>query len=217
MASLAAYIDGFNLYYGIKTKYRRKYMWLDPVNLIRLLRPRDEVVVVRYFTAIVRGDAEGAENQQGYLEAMRAQNGSMLDVRMSRFKERRIRACRRCGELFRCGCGVAYRSYEEKETDVALGAMMVADAALGVSDTSLLVSADTDMRPALEAIRLVVPGQRVYIGMPPGNTKLSTHLLSVGNLGHFFIRESVLKGAQLPDEVHDSATGRMYRRPDKWR
>jgi len=30
MASVAACIDGFNLYYGMKSKYRRKYMWLDP-------------------------------------------------------------------------------------------------------------------------------------------------------------------------------------------
>ena len=217
MASVAAYIDGFNLYYGMKSKYRRKYMWLDPVDLIRRLRPKDDVVLVRYFTALVRNDPAGAQNQLGYLDAIQAHNGSRLDVRMGRFKDRTIRACSRCGEPYRCGCGLRYRTHEEKETDVALGAMMVADAALGLSTTSLLVSADTDMRPALQAIRLVVPDQRLYIGMPPGNTRLSQHLLSVGNIGHFFIRESVLRGAQLPVEVRDPLSGLTIRRPDKWR
>lgn len=217
MASVAAYIDGFNLYYGMKSKYRRKYMWLDPVDLVRRLRPKDDVVLVRYFTAMIRNDAEGARNQLGYLDAMRARNGSRLDVHTGRFKDRAIRACRRCGEHYRCGCGLRNQSQEEKETDVALGAMMVADAALGISDTSLLVSADSDMRPALQAVRLVVPGQRLYIGMPPGNTKLSRRLQEVGDLGHFFIRESVLRGAQLPTAVNDPLSGQTYRRPDKWR
>jgi len=201
----------------MKSKYRRKYMWLDPVDLIRRLRPQDDVVLVRYFTALVRNDEEAVRNQLGYLEAMRARNGSRLDVRLGRFKDRAIRACRRCGEHYRCGCGFRYQSQEEKETDVALGALMVADAALGVSDTSLIVSADSDMRPALLAVRSVVPGQRLYVGMPPGNTKLSRHLLSVGNLGHFFIRESMLRGAQLPAEVRDPLSGQIFRRPDKWR
>ncbi|WP_030443217.1 hypothetical protein [Actinoplanes subtropicus] len=88
MASLTAYIDGFNLYYGMKSKYRRKYLWLDPVDLICRLRPHDDVVLVRYFTAVVRGNAEATHNQLGYLDAMTARNGSRLDVRIGRFKHR---------------------------------------------------------------------------------------------------------------------------------
>ncbi|WP_030443216.1 hypothetical protein [Actinoplanes subtropicus] len=95
--------------------------------------------------------------------------------------------------------------------------MMVADAARGFAETSLLISADTDMRPALQAVRMVVPRQRLYIGLPPGNTQPSGQLLSVGDLGHFFIRESILRSVQLPSEVHDPRSGPTYRRPDKWR
>jgi hypothetical protein len=186
VATLAAYIDGFNLYYGMKSKYRRRYMWLDPVDLIRRLRPKDDIVVVPYFTAIVRGEAAAAQRQV---------------------------------EIFGCDEGKQpkYRSHEEKETDVALGAMMVADAATRIADTSLLVSADTDLRPALQAVRMVVPEQRIYLGMPPGNTMPSPPLLSVGDLGHFFIRESILRNAQLPEVVHEAATGRIIHRPAKWR
>jgi uncharacterized LabA/DUF88 family protein len=216
MATVAAYIDGFNLYYAMRAKYRRKYMWLDPVDLIRRLRPKDEVVLVRYFTAIVRGNPTAAANQTCYLDAMKARNGARLDLHLGRFKDRLIAPCGRCGEPYRCGCGHEFRSHEEKETDVALGAMMVADAATSVASTTLLVSADTDLRPALEAVRLVVPGQRLYLGMPASSKTPSRHLLSVRDLGWFFLRESALSRSQMPDEVVDPADGRVFRRPAKW-
>ena len=43
MTSVAAYIDGFNLYYGMKSRYGRAYMWLDVVELVRQLRPGNDV------------------------------------------------------------------------------------------------------------------------------------------------------------------------------
>jgi uncharacterized LabA/DUF88 family protein len=217
MSSVATYVDGFNLYFGMRSCYCRKHLWLDVVEMTRYLRPKDQVVKVRYFTAIVKGEPTAAENQFDYMEAMRAHNGPLLDVHVGRFKERPIRQCRRCGQSYTCDCGRPYRTLEEKGTDVALGAMMVADAARGLADTTVLVSADTDLAPALAAVRLVAPEQRIFIALPPGNKAPSRHLMSPGNLGHFFIKEAALRDAQLPDVVHDAATGRTLVRPAKWR
>jgi uncharacterized LabA/DUF88 family protein len=216
VGTVAAYIDGFNLYYGMKSKYGRKHMWLDVVELVRQLRPKDTVVAVHYFSAIVKNEPAAAQNQTSYIEAMKIRNGSVLTVHLGRFKDRTIRPCRRCGQGYACHCGRAYRSYEEKGTDVALGAMMVADAALGTADTTLLISADTDLAPALATVRTVNPAQRIYLAMPPGNTQASSHLTRIGNLGQFFIRERALRDAQLPGIVADPATGRSYNRPAKW-
>jgi uncharacterized LabA/DUF88 family protein len=217
VGQLAAYIDGFNLYYGMKSKYGRRDLWLDVVELIRQLRPQDDLVKVRYFSAIVKNEPVAAQNQYDYIQALKAHNGTLLDVHLGRFKERILRRCRRCGAAFLCQCGRQYRTYEEKGTDVALGAMMVADAALGAIDTTLLVSADTDLAPALEAVQLVVPSQRLFLVLPPGNTSPSRHLTGVANLSHFFIRGSALRNAQLPAVVQDSATGRTLQRSAKWR
>jgi hypothetical protein len=52
--------------------------------------------------------------------------------------------------------------------------------------------------------------------MPPGNTGPSRHLLAVGDIGHFFIREAVLRNSQLPASVTDAVTGQSYTRPQKW-
>ena len=60
---IAAYIDGFNLYFGIR-KEGRRHLWLDLEALMRsLLRPHQEFVALRYFTAYVPG-------RDGALEAM---------------------------------------------------------------------------------------------------------------------------------------------------
>jgi hypothetical protein len=38
----------------------------------------------------------------------------------------------------------------------------------------------------------------------------------VGDIGHLFIREAVLRNSQLPATVSDEAAGLTYTRPAKW-
>ncbi len=136
MATVAAYIDGFNLYHGMKTKFARRYLWLDVVELVRRLRPDDNTVAVRYYTALVRSEPEAASRQRQYLEGLQAHCGPALDVRLGWFKPKKLAPCKQCGEDWLCGCPRKVRSYEEKETDVALAAAMVADAALGLAEVT---------------------------------------------------------------------------------
>jgi len=72
------------------------------------------------------------------------------------------------------------------------------------------------LAPALAAVRQVDPNRRIYLAMPPGNTGVSRHLTSIGNLGYFFINEAALRSSQLPTLVADQLTGRSYSRPPKW-
>jgi hypothetical protein len=37
-----------------------RYLWLGVAGLVRRLRPNDDIVTVRYFTTIVRGEPEAA-------------------------------------------------------------------------------------------------------------------------------------------------------------
>ncbi|WP_027343948.1 NYN domain-containing protein [Hamadaea tsunoensis] len=209
---VTAYIDGFNLYYGMKSAYRRKYMWLDVVELVRQLRPHDQVQVVRYFTAIVKEEPAAAANQTTYLDALRTHNGALVDVRVGRFRNKTIGRCKVCRKDFLCTCPTTYQTYEEKETDVALGVAMVEDAALGVGDVSLLISADSDMLPAVRSLQRIAPNRPVYVALPPSN---QPRFRSIQGAGVFYIRESALSKAQLPPAIND-ATGRKYARPVKW-
>ena len=64
MERVKAYVDGFNLYHGLKTRHGRKYLWLDLQALaVRLLKPSQHLVAVEYFTARVRNQAESEQRQ----------------------------------------------------------------------------------------------------------------------------------------------------------
>jgi uncharacterized LabA/DUF88 family protein len=213
MATVAAYVDGFNLYYGMKSKFGRRYLWLDLVELIRRLRPEDEVLAVRYFTAVVRSEPEAAARQKHYQEALKSHCGPTLDMQLGWFKPKKLAPCKQCSQDWLCGCPRKVRSYEEKETDVALAAAMVADAARELADLTLLVSADSDFAPAIRSLKQVRPEQQVILAMPPGNPKPHKRFVDVG---YFSINETALRRSQLPEKVYDPVLRTERRRPDKW-
>jgi hypothetical protein len=210
---VVAYIDGFNLYYGMKARFGRRYMWLDVVELIRQVRPGDHVDVVRYFTAIVRDEPLAAANQTTYLRALEARNGAHLDIHVGRFKQRTIGRCKVCRQDYLCACPTTYVTYEEKETDVALGVAMVEDAARGVGEVSVLVSADSDLIPAIESTKRLNAARPIYVAMPPSRARGASRFHGVGIFG---VSKPALRAAQLPSVVTDPATGRAYVRPAKW-
>ena len=213
MGTVAAYVDGFNLYYGMKSKFARRYLWLDLVKLVRHLRPNDEVVQVRYFTTIVRGEPAASANQINYVDALRAHSGDLLDVQIGWFRRRSLAPCRVCGEHWQCHCPRRSRTLEEKETDVALAVAMVEDATVGLADLTLLISADSDFAPAVAAIKRVRPGHPVILAMPSGNLQPHKRFADVG---FFSINETALRHSQLPEQVYDPINKKHRRRPEKW-
>ncbi|MGH9115459.1 MAG: NYN domain-containing protein [Acidimicrobiales bacterium] len=122
---------------------------------------------------------------------------------MGRFQEKNL-TCR--------SCGGSWKAYEEKETDVSIAVSMVEDAALGRFDTALLVSADSDLCPAIRSVRRVRPGARVVAVFPP--KRRSDELRQVADasftLGHATIRRSLL-----PSSVR-ATSGQVFTRPRRW-
>jgi hypothetical protein len=186
---------------------------VDVVELVSQLRPADQVEVVRNFTAIVKDEPASSANQTDYLDAMRAYSGNRIDIRVGRFKPKTIDRCKVCRREFLCSCPTTYLSYEEKETDVALGVAMVEDAAARVGDLTLLASADSDLMPAVASVKRIDPNRPVYVAMPPSR---SPRVVRFQGVGWFLIREAALAAAQLPSRVVDPATARQYARPAKW-
>jgi hypothetical protein len=54
VSRVVAYIDGLNLYYGMRSRFGRTFHWLDIEELCKqLLRPHQHLVRINYFTALV--------------------------------------------------------------------------------------------------------------------------------------------------------------------
>lgn len=203
MSSLIVYVDGFNLYHGLKDQFGRRMLWLDLVALSNRLRPRSALIQVRYFTAPVLDDPPSASRQGRYQHALLAQNPGLVDIVQGRYQKKPM-SCRTCG--------AGWTHYEEKETDVNIATSLVSDAARRLSDSALIISADSDLTPAVKAARRLHPSLFVAAAFPPKRFSAELNKLM---LGSFHISPAKIRQSQLPQTVHD-ASGRFYSRPAKW-
>lgn len=200
---MAVHVDGFNLYHGLHDWSRCQYLWLDLVALAESLRPKNEIVKVHYFTAPVLGNSGASSRQATYLKALAAAHPERIEITNGRYQAKEI-VCRKCG--------ASHTKYEEKETDVSIAVNIVADAALGEVDSMMIVSADSDLLPAVKKARQINPALIVVAAFPPRrrSDEMRRKISST-----FTIGKQKIKGAQLPHTVSDLGGG-VHERPHKW-
>ncbi len=205
MRRVIAYIDGFNLYYGLKSKGWRRYYWLDLHLLARnLLRQEQELAAVKYFTARISATPANMEKQkrQGiYLEAV----ASLPLTRI--YFGHYLPKPRQCLK-----CGAEWISHEEKMTDVNISVELMQDAFDDRFDTALLVSADSDLSAPVESVLARYPDRRIIMVCPPD--RQSKKLESVASAS-FRIGRKLLQDSQLPD-IYEKPDGFVLRRPREW-
>ena len=215
MDRVIAYIDGFNLYYGLRQAKLRRYYWLKLEELAKLLLKCGQTLVsTKYFTARIAGARPGdppdiaekrnakRRRQTAYLDALDTIGG------IKRFEGHFLEKPHRC---FRCGDET--RRPEEKMTDVCIATEMLMDAFLDRFDVALLISGDSDLVPPIKAVRVHFPGKRIVVAFPP--ERLSRDLENAANLS-IRVWSNKLKKAQLPDTVQ-RADGYLITRPEQWR
>lgn len=196
-------MDGFNLYYGLHDEARCRLLWLDLVKLAQTLRPRSVVDHVHYFTAPVLGDAAAASRQSEYQSALKAVNGDGISITQGRYQSK-ARECR--------SCHATWQDREEKETDVNIAVNLVADAAERRMTTAMLISADSDLIPAVRVARRLNPALVVFAAFPP---KRFSADLKREMPSSFHINPPRIRASLLPDLVPGRG-GLVFRRPSKW-
>lgn len=134
------YIDGFNFYFGLKHNAKwKKYYWLDIVKLFEsFMRPNQELVAVKYFSA-KPDDLDQSLRQNAFFQANK--ENPKFKLILGKYLKKEI-TCFRCGNVI--------HTHEEKETDVRIATQIVADAYQNNCDLQIVVSADSDMIPAIE-------------------------------------------------------------------
>ena len=204
MARVIAYIDGFNLFHGLRAKYGRRYLWLDMETMIQRLRPNDEIVTIRYFTALVIENQAALDLQQNHLDALKAHSGEKMDIVLGRYQRASV-VCE--------GCGHQRVKYEEKETDVNIAVSLVADTAARASDIAIIVSADSDLCPAIRTARSIDLHRKLIAVFPPARSSFEIRSLI---RSAFTVAAVDLRNSLLPDAVTDPATGQTFKRPANW-
>jgi len=212
MRRVAFLYDGFNLYHSLREASRDTggagTRWLDLVGLSRSLLPalggNAQLLRVHYFTAIA-GHADklspGARTRQlTYLEALRATG---IVIELGHFKSRRW-TCSNCGSH-------SHR-YEEKETDVAIAVRLLDLLWSGQCDAVVVVSADSDLAPALRSAALRFPDRPVYSCFPYARSTDELRELAARVIR---LRKERYVAHQLPDPVV-APNGRAISKPASW-
>ena len=154
-----AYIDGFNLYYGALSQ--SSFRWLDLEKMVRLLRPHDEIVKVKYFTALIHGPTR--PNQEAYLKALSTR--TRVEIVMGNFKKKTVECSNsRCPGQPRQRR--RFQTHEEKRTDVNIALHMIDDVYQSRCERLVLVSGDSDLVPAIELITERMPSAKVNVYIP---------------------------------------------------
>jgi hypothetical protein len=91
---------------------------------------------------------------------------------------------------------------------------LVADAAASASDIALIVSADSDLCPAIRTARTLNPKRRMIAAFPPRRSSFEIRSLIRKPLT---LAAADIRNSLLPEVVTDPVGGRVHKRPGKWR
>lgn len=179
-----AYVDGFNFYHAIDDLNRPHLKWVDLHALVAsFLRENQELVQVNYYSAYATWLPEEVSRHRQFTQALTA---SGVRVHMSNFM-------RRTPHCFTCGA--SWESHEEKQTDVRMAVDIVTDALKDKLDLAVVITADSDLRPAADTIR-AISSKRLLMVAPPGRFSRARDLRH-----NFMITQGRLKKHLLPQEI----------------
>jgi len=202
MDRVIAYIDGYNLYFGLRHKGWKRFYWTNLAKLAgQFLKPNQSLLETKYFTTIVKYPESKRLRQQTYLDVL--QTLPNFSFFYGHFLADPI-TCRQCGHT--------YTTHHEKMTDVNISVELMKDAFQDRFDIAFLVSADSDLVGSVRAVRQLFPGKKVISVFPPGRFSLALKKVSTGvlHIGHVELSKSLF-----PDQV--ARDGIILKRPDSWR
>ena len=199
------YIDGFNLYY--RAVKGTAYKWLDLKKLLsHLLNPQNEIIKIKYFTALVSGQVDPSKpiRQKTYIRALQKYIPE-LEVYYGHFLSHEIDAPLANTSPLRFARVI---KIEEKGSDVNLAVHLLNDAWRDDYDCAVVVSNDSDLA---EAFRLIRAQTKKPIGLITPVNDPSKELMKHSTFIKR-IRQGVLSVSQLPNPI----PGTTICKPAEW-
>lgn len=223
------YVDGYNFYYGCLKHSNDK--WLDIYKLfaqfvLKAQCPQVTEISIKFFTAPIHAKVathgqQAQISQQNYQRALATLYPTQVQIINGYYSLEKAKL-------------LAYKQppdknhrlevwkLEEKQTDVNIALTAYRDALKGLADILVFVSNDTDLEPALAAIRQEL-GQTVQIGIViplrqpeshlakrPPNQRLSKYADWTRN----YLTPEELANSQLPSKI--PTRKKTIFKPDYW-
>jgi len=198
---VSAYVDGFNLYFGMMEAGLDYCKWLDIEKLLKsLLKPHQVLVEIKYFTSRVTNNPDKQKRQSTYIDAIESTNVKVIYGKYQSGTE----ICSRCGNK--------WIKSKEKMTDVNIATSIIVDAYNDKYDMGILISGDSDLTPPIIEIHRSFSNKRIMIAFPP-----KRHNSSMANeaRGSEIIGRKKLVSSQFDSEVI-SKVGFKLKKPSEW-
>jgi uncharacterized LabA/DUF88 family protein len=161
------------------------------------------LVQVKYFTAPPL-DNQKRSKQSAFFNANKLMHGEMFNIINGQYQNKQIN-CKKCRQVF--------VAQEEKRTDVNISVNMIMDCVFDRADILILVSADSDQVPTVQAIKTNFPHKKVKVYFPPQRN--STALFNISKPIVFLgDNEKKFANAVMPATV--TFKGKTYTRPANW-
>ncbi len=220
------YVDGYNLFYGCLKHSTDKWLDLKALfadNILHAQCPDSELCWIKFFTADIKAKiasrGQAAQHaQQNYHRALSELYPEIIQIIKGYYSLEKARLLSYQQPPDKNKRVDVWR-LEEKETDVNIALEAYRDVAKGGIQQVVFVSNDTDLAPALRAIRedfdgyvkigVVIPVRKTPHGRP-GNQSLSQY----ADWTRRHITDDELSSCQMPEKI--PTRKRPILKPDYW-
>jgi len=220
-----AYIDGFNLYFG--SLKGTSYRWLDIPALVKRIcneqSPCCELTAIKYYTADIKAKLSSRKDssckaQNDYhlsLQAYNSDRGLEFEIIKGKYNIR-SKEYYAYQEPVNFDEKLSVWVPEEKQTDVAIAVDLLCDVMDDACDQVVVFSNDSDLAPALKAVKSRWPSKVVGVVAPiRGKGRQSSADLKQGaDWTRDRINDHDLESSQLPDTVQTRK--RVISKPEHW-
>ncbi|MFQ6112378.1 MAG: NYN domain-containing protein [Nitrospinota bacterium] len=177
--------------------------WIDLYRLASIFinSTQEKLTRVYYFSAYASWLREPQKRHRRYVAALQARGVTPV---MGYFKER-LEECKKCGHR--------WIGHVEKETDVRIASHLIRGVCRSEFDRVLMISADSDLVPAIEMARSIAPEIPITLVLPPGRRNHADSLRKVAS-STCHIKINHLERSLLPDKIITVSGKRIVRPPE---
>jgi uncharacterized LabA/DUF88 family protein len=218
MERICVFIDGFNLYHGIKKTNVESYKWC---NLRKLLKhfidgKKQEISEIIYFTAYCTWNNSKKKRHELYTNILEDDDIKIVPGKYARFErtfDGSFMEILECIPPEKSPNSLRYSTKEEKKTDVNIALSIFEKALEGAYDHAFIVSVDSDLVPAVELTKKHFPNIKFTCIRPPFGKGHELVKCCEGNSKK--ITKDTLK-ASLLDDVVLLKNGKTISKPEKY-